>query len=417
MALTTLSTSPQTGEVRPLHAATSPALLILLFLAVSCGGLPPTPIRVHERAAPTSTAAVSTLAELVRAHNAGGAAEIRRVLAERWRDRGAADHQGAVVVGSVEGDVPLALVVRLNDLPTCSNSGAGVVVEDPARLIGCGAQDLSALAAFVLAAEASRGVALVVADDDEALARALPRAGLAWTGGGLMLQGTDIDVFDVEAVDVGGFSIDMHRPDGDPSALVVAAGRAAAWTSTPMVPLVIADRWARLPRPWWNIEDLLTTLLASPTTVAQVREGCRIVAVSTASARLWCSVLPGHVVDDVRDAVVLAVDDDDTVVTETQRRTPTATNFSMAVVRVLETRLQLETSRAVTVPALRTSMVAGTCDALRRRGTPCVGGVPLLVHPVERARAGADDEAVGVQALTLMTSRVVDAVDTLVGAS
>ena len=415
------ATMLRTGEVRPHGAAASPALVapvffsLALLMATACATVPAT-IVLRTTTPPTSTAAVSTLSELVRAHNAGGGAEIRRVLVERWRDRGAVDHQGAVVVGPVDGRVPLALIARLSDLPACHGRGAGVVIEDPPRVVGCGAQDLSALAAFVLAAEAVAGVVLVVADDDDAIARVLPRAVRAWTGGGVMLQGSDVDVFEIEAVDAGGVVVELRRPDGDPSALIVASGRAAAWTSTPMLPLVLGDRLARLPQPWWSMQDTLQRLLATSTTADMVRERCRVVEVSTASTRLWCSVLPGHSVDDVIDAVVLAVDDDDTVVAVQQRRTPTATGFADLMVRVLEARVQAESPRAVTVPALRTTMAASACDAWRRRGTPCVGGVPLLVHPVERQRAGADDEAVGVDGLTAMTSRVVDAVDTIVGA-
>ena len=171
--------------------------------ATACAA--PATLTVTSLPPPSSTAATATLAELVRAHGSGGAAEIRRVLGERWRDRGAVEFDGAVVVGPgrVGTAVPLLLVARLNDLAPCRGSQAGVVVEDPPRLVGCGAQDLAALAAFVLAAEQVPRVTLIVGDSDDDIARHAPMATQVWTGGGLVLQGQDVDVFDVEAADLG----------------------------------------------------------------------------------------------------------------------------------------------------------------------------------------------------------------------
>ena len=209
-----------TGE-EPLRAA-SPvfvrgARLMRGFATAAClaatACAAPATLTVTSLPPPSSTAATATLAELVRAHGSGGAAEIRRVLGERWRDRGAVEFDGAVVVGPgrVGTAVPLLLVARLNDLAPCRGSQAGVVVEDPPRLVGCGAQDLAALAAFVLAAEQVPRVTLIVGDSDDDIARHAPMATQVWTGGGLVLQGQDVDVFDVEAADLGGLIIDLKR--------------------------------------------------------------------------------------------------------------------------------------------------------------------------------------------------------------
>ncbi len=363
---------------------------------------------------PTTTLAVSTTVELVQAHNAGGAAEVRRVLVERWGTQ-AREGLGFVRLGADEPR--LLLVLRLSDVPVCRSASAGVVVDEPARVVGCGVQDLAALAAFVVAAETLPNVALVVADDDETLQRADLRAQRSWSSGGVMLQGADADVFNLEVVDTGAVEVQLTRIDADTTALVAAAGRVAVWRSQPSVPLVVADRLAALPRAWWLPLDLDATSLAHDVETADlVQERCRVGDLSTTAVTAWCSVLPGHQPADVVDGVVAAVDDSSTTLRVLQQRAPTASGLEHAVAIAMRARLAVDAPRSVLVPAIRTRMPASACDALRRRGTACVGGVPLLLHPVERGRVGTEDEAVAVDALTSMVVRVVDTVDTVVGA-
>ncbi|HEY1100802.1 MAG TPA: hypothetical protein VGF99_17815, partial [Myxococcota bacterium] len=228
-----------------------------------------------------------------------------------------------------------------------------------------------------------------------------------------MVQGTAVDVFDLDAVDGGGFDVELSRPDASATALAVSVGRAASWASPLTTTRVVAERWQRVPHPWW--ESATTTYAASPSTSRLVRERCDVVALTPAVARLWCNVLPGHDVVDVADDIIRAVDDPGTAIRIVEPRPATATGFDDLLVRVLEARLAEEGSRIVVAPAVQTSSTAAVCSAFRRRDVPCVGGVPLLVHPVERERAGGEDEAVDVVALTAMVGRVLDVVDTIVG--
>lgn len=383
-------------------------------LAVTACTTTPSTVILRHTVSLTTTQAVSTTVELVQAHNAGGAAEVRRVLVERWGAQ-AKEGPGFVRLGV---DAPrLLLVLRLADVPACRSASAGVVVDEPARVVGCGVQELSALAAFVLAAESLPQVALVLADDDEAVQGAGVVAPLSWSAGGVMLQSIDADVFNLEVVDTGAVEVQLSRIDADTTALVAAAGRVASWRSPPMVPRVVRDRLALLPRPWWVPLDADANALARDVETADlVVERCRVTDVSSTAVTASCAVLPGRQPDDVVEAVVAAVNDPSTALRVVAQRAPTASGFEHPAALALRARLAADAPRAVMVPSVRTRMPASACDGLRRRGMACVGGVPLLLHPVERGRVGTEDEAVAVDALTSMVVRVVDAVDTVVGA-
>ncbi len=392
---------------------------VLLWALLSCALLPACAtakgnVVLRHTVTTTTTAAVATTVELVQAHNAGGATEVRRVLVERW---GAQARQGAGFVWRGPERPRLLLVLRLSDLPTCHSERAGVVVDTPARVVGCGAQDLAALAAFVLAVESLPHVALLVADDDDALRAADTRGALAWSTGGVMVQGVDADVFNVELVDNGNVVVELTRIDGDATALIASAGRLALWRSTPTVPLVVRERLTALPRAWWLPLQIDASNLASDAATADlVQERCEVVDVTRTAVTASCSVLPGHHPGDIADGVVGTVNDPATTLAVLDQRAPSASSADHAVVVALRARLAVDAPRAVLVPAIRTRMPASACDTLRRLGSACVGGVPVLLHPVERGRSGTEEEAVAVDALTSLVARVVDTVDTVVGA-
>jgi hypothetical protein len=362
---------------------------------------------------------IPTLAELLRAWNGGAAPDLVRVLQERLADRVVIGSSDVVGPGIAVRPVPLMLTVSLADLPRCSDAQAGVVVGDPPRVLGCGAQGLSGLAAFVVAVERHPQAILAVTDDG---ARPAVAASRVWSGtGGYLIRGTDGDVFELEAVDAGAVELTLGRADDDVDGLLVGLGRGLAWRSAPFVPRVLQDRDALLSSPVLRLDAPIKAWLADPARRPLVEERCHVVSSSSSvpllgqpAARMWCQVLPGHTPESVRDGVLLAIDDPGTSVTVARRRPGTATGFGDPLAVALQDRLSRELPRAVVTPWLRVSRAGSACDAHRQAGVPCLGGVPLAVHPAERLLAGTTDDAVDTQELARMAGRVTDVVGSLV---
>jgi len=355
---------------------------------------------------------IPILAELLRAWNGGAAPDLLRVVQERLPNR-------SVVDGSVDAAqprAPLLLTVSLAELPRCADPQAGVVVGDPPRVLGCGAQALAGLAAFMVAAERHPQAVLAISVDGDRPGTAAARV---WSGtGGYLLRGTDGDVFDLEAVDAGAVDLVLARADGDPDTLLVGLGRALAWRSAPFMPRVLADRAALLPAPLVRLEAPITAWLGEPAKRSFVEERCHVEALSLPSTvRMWCQVLPGHTPEAVRDGVLLAIDDPGTTVTMVGRRLVTATGFGDPLAVALQERLQRELPRALVAPWLRASHAGSACDVHRQVGVPCLGGVPLALHPTERLLAGTADDAVDTAELARMAARVTDVVERLVPAA
>lgn len=358
---------------------------------------------------------IPTLAELLRAWNGGAGPDLVRVLQERLADRVVIGANDVVGPATAVRPVPLMLTVSLADLPRCADSQAGVVVGDPPRVLGCGAQGLAGLAAFVVAVERHPEAVLAVTVDG---ARPAVAASRVWSGtGGYLIRGTDGDVFELEAVDAGAVELTLARADDDLDGLLVGLGRGLAWRSAPFLPRVLQDRDALVSVPMLRLDAPITAWLADSARRPLVEERCHTLSSSLSgqpSAQVWCQVLPGHTPESVRDAVLLAIDDPGTRVTVARRRSGTATGFGDPLAVALQDRLSRELPRAVVTPWLRVSRAGSACDVHRQAGVPCLGGVPLALHPAERLLAGTTDDAVDTRELARMAARVTDVVASLV---
>ncbi len=356
----------------------------------------PTPVHTA-----VADAAVPALVELSIAWADGGVAELRRVVRERFPSR-TRDVDGAIVVGDLDS-VDVIFVIDVRDIALCARDEKGaVVVDEPPRIVGCGAQGLSLLAAFVVAMEQTERTALIITDDTLPALLTLPRGASVWTQGGGLSKSAVGDVLDVELVAVGSVDLALRRSDGDVEALVVSLGRALSWRSQPHALTVLADRYAVLPRP------LLERVFEMTTPQRTVyRERCRLspMAESIDAPVVRCDVAPGRRAVDVRDDVLIAIADQHTSVMMTTQTAPSATSAHSPLARALMQHARA--SGLIAAPALRTT--PSLCDVARARGHACMATVPLPLHDVERTENGAPD-AVSVAALHALAVAVVAAV-------
>ncbi len=359
--------------------------------------------------------ALPLLAELVRAWSAGGAADVRRVVAERLRQGGVdvVEGEGSVVAGRG----PLLLLVRLADVPACRDPQGGVVVGDPPRLIGCGAQDLFGAAAFTLALvpPAAPGrhpkVTLAVVDDDAALARVLQGRSWrdGWTPGGVLLTGADRDVFDVVAVDVGRLTLALTG--ADPDRVLVAAARAVSLPVRPRLPVVVADRLRVLDA--GPFVERAADLARDPKRRALVVDRCSLASFAPDRALVRCSALPGRPLKDVVADIVGAIDDPGVRVQLVSEQEPSSTSLRAPLGRLLAQRARSGSPRVVVAPALDTALLPSACHQLRVAGVSCLGALPLRLHPALRERRGHDDEVIAADAVVAAAAFVVDVVAAL----
>jgi hypothetical protein len=353
--------------------------------------------------------AVPVLVELVTAHNAGPEA-LERVLLDRFGAR-AARHGRSVVVSGVREPAPLALLFATSALPRCDDPRAGVVVGDPAVVLGCGAQALAGLATFVIAAEATPNVRLILDAGDDAPIRAQRVWGAP---GGVIVRGAG-GVFDIDAVSAGVVVMTLRRADDDAEALAVALGRALGFRAPARVPLVIAERLQVVPRsPLELFQDPAELLASSPSSVDQVVERCFLedtdIAIRSGVVAVWCTVLPGRGATDVRDDVVRAIDDPGVSVVVVDSRAATATRFEEPLVQALGARMKAELPGVALAPQLSVRRFPDACERARRQGTPCVAAIPLALHRAELARNGRAEDAVDTAEFGRAAARVVDVV-------
>ncbi len=376
---------------------------------------------------------VPVLVELVSAHNAGPEA-LERVLLDRFGSRAARQGRSVVVAGA-DAPAPLALVFSTTALPRCADPRAGVVVGEPAAVLGCGAQALAGLATFVVAAERQAGLRLILDAGDEVPLRA--RRAWGAPGGVIVRGGQDADagaiadvfadtaviandaaVFDIDAVTAGVVVMTVRRADDDAEALAVDVGRALAWRSTPRLPLVLAERFGRVPRTiFGQLQDPAERLAAQPATVDQVVERCRLEdrepSLRSGIVAVWCQVLPGREAKAVRDDVVRAIGDPGVSVVVVDSRAATATRFEDPLVQTLARRLHHELPSIVLAPQLVVGRRDDACGRARRQGIPCVAATPLALQRPELARRGGADDAVDVGELARAAARVADVTQTL----
>jgi len=345
---------------------------------------------------------VPTLVELVIAWSRGES-EVLRVLGERGGRR---VNERAVVFGDLAS--PVVLAVALAELPPCrADAAAGVVVGDPPRVVGCGAQALAGVAAFIVAAEGIPSVAVVVVADAADLPPLAPTAQLWSAIGGGLSRGADVDIFDVEVVGAGSVDLTLSRADADVDAAAMSLGRALAWQGEARQVAVLVDREKARPR---DLLERLVEVVAPRAQPAVRREHCTLVRPTLPEPLVSCDVLPGRGADDVRDDVLRAVADTGTALTIVSRRAPTATSLSTPLATALRARVHDELPRVAMLPALHGGAgKASLCDVARGRANACIAGVPLSLHPAERASGGGED-AVDVAELRALSARVVDVV-------
>lgn len=393
-------------------------------LAVLGACATPAPAFVVPVSANVDDDVVPLLGELVRAWNAGGAEPLRRVVAEAMRGAGVSVDEDAGAI--VAGGGPLWLIVRLTDVPSCGDADGGVVAGEPPRLVGCGAQDLSAVAAFARAVVASPGAAsLVVVDDDTAFAAVWDRLRgrrptAAWTLGGVVLSGDDRDIFDVVVVDAG--HVDLAIDSADPSTLVTAVGRVVGFAPPPRVPNVIVDRQKALtgfgfalPSPFrGNAADLARQADTRALVVDRcvLRSFVQRAAPEETHAEVSCRIVPGRDVEAVVDDLVLLVNDPRVRLRVTDRQPASSTSMAAPLVRALVARAST-LPRVVAAPQLDVSDRVSLCARVRALDVACVAALPLALHPVARSRRGHDDEAVFVSAVVAAAAVVHDVVDSL----
>ena len=366
--------------------------------------------------------------ELVRAWNAdvsGRGARLRDVL----RDAGLAG-EGP---DGLAAPTVLTFLVRTADLPACGGppvANIGVVVDDPPRMVGCGVQDLAAVAAFAIAANRVRGATIQIVDDDVLQEPSEVKPGalggdMVWTLGGMLLGGIDRDVLDVEVVDVGVVDIEI-RVDGPLDDALVAYGAVLAWRGPASIPEVLKVREHTIDSSPWAALRRLMRNPGDEEAAMTVHASCHSLHLPTSSsesqstARVRCTYPPGMATVDVVDGLLrrlglrtgLAPGRVRLQVVATTPPTSTSMDSPLAV--ALRTRLANELPRVAVVPALRRE-VEGPCVSARAAGMACLGTAPLSLHRVERARRGAVDERVGVIDVLALASRVVDIAASAVG--
>ena len=348
---------------------------------------------------------IPVLGELVRAWSLGAGPAVRRVVGERLR-------QGKVVVVEDEGSLvagsgPLLLVVRLSDLPPCRDPEGGVVVGEPPRMMGCGAQDLVGVAAFTLALGiAPTAVTLAIVQDARALTPVLQsrKVKAAWSPMGALLTGADRDVLDVVAADVGRLTLSLSAADADQ--LLLASGRAVAFSPAPRFPLIVTERLSLLGSGLWG--ERPGDVARDPARRGLVVDRCSLLSFSNVSALIRCAALPGRSLQEVVDDVVLAIDDPGVRVQVMNKQQPSSTSLSSPLPRLLTALVRRPSSRVVVAPMLDLAWSASTCQQVRENAVPCIAAFPLPLHPALRARRGQPDEAVPVDAVVVAAAVVID---------
>jgi len=329
----------------------------------------------------------------------------------------------------------LALVVRLGKVESCADREAGVVGGEPLRVLGCGAQGLAGLALFLTAAAAlpSAPVVVVAGEDDSDIDALLPpTVEHVWVAEGTFTAGDAGSVLDVVLVDPGWLDVALRVSPPDVDRLLAATGRVVTWAPPPRLPVVIADRLALLPAegPLGLLRADARTLANDPDRRAFVVDRCGLVDfpaprdMASSPARLRCRVLPGRALTSARDDIVRAVDDPSVVVDVERAGDASATIWDAPVARALRAHTTTTTTTTAMSTTARPTIVAPTmstapgpsaCAPLRRRGLACVGAVPVLTHPAQRARRGARDDAVDVFALVAGARLVLAVVEDVLG--
>jgi hypothetical protein len=361
-------------------------------------------------------ATVPRLAELVQVWN-GARGALRQRLVESLSEAGADVVEGGRGLRADSGLAPrMALVVRLGDVPACSDPEAGVVVGEAPRVLGCGAQDLAGLALFLttMAALPATPVTLVVGEDDDDIAALLPASVVTvWVATGVFRAGLEADVLDVAVVDARWLDLSLRVTQPSLDHAVRAAARAAAWSPPPRLLGLVAQRLERAPPTGrWPLLPLDPRALArDPATRDLVVDRCSVVDVEPARARLRCRSLPGRAIEDVVDDIVRAIDDSSIGVGVERAEQTVATSWTHPLVQALQARVVADSPRAVVVPALHDGDRASACAPLRRRGLACIGAAPVLAHPERIARRGRLDDSVEVAALERAAREVIDVVD------
>jgi hypothetical protein len=370
----------------------------------------------HDGAAPVVAAvdavvdvdgAVPTLAALVRAYHADRRG-FRAAVVEQLTAAGVPVVEGGRGLRAGHPRPGLVLVVRLQDVVDCAEDDvdAGVVAGEPPRVLGCGAQDLAGLALFVTAVVAlpAAPVALLVAEDDDDIEALLPAtAKHAWVAEGGFASGVDVDVLDIVAAEPAWWSLALTGADVD--RVFVAAGRVVAWSPPPRLPVVVAERLARLPPDGplglWRRDAV--ALAREPALRALVVDDCgladfdagRAVSDVAARARVRCRVLPGGDGGAFVDELHRVVADDAVAVAVEDSVAASSTTLSAPVPAALARRVASFSPRAVAAPALSVLPRPSACGLLRARGLSCVGAVPVLAHPLRRARRGRPAQPAG----------------------
>ena len=365
---------------------------------------------------------VARLSAYVRAWTGGGAA-LRTAVLDELVAAGVDVVEGGRGLRAGAGAPALALVVRLDDVPTCRDAAAGVVAGDPPRVVGCGAQDLAGLAAFATALSSSPAgrVALIVGEDDDDIDALLPAAVQhVWVAEGSFASGVDADVLDIVAVDPAWLDLSLVDEADDVDRLLVGAAGVVAWSPAPRLPVVVAERIGRLPAagPFGLFRPDARELAHDPVLRPQVVDSCRLVDFvgmgGAPKAQVRCRALPGRPVETVLGDVVDAVGDPHVRLELDARVDASATSLEAPVARALVRRARAESPRVVVVPALSALPRPSACARLRARGGACIGAVPVLTHPQRRARRGSLDDSVDVAALERAATLTVHVVGDVV---
>jgi acetylornithine deacetylase/succinyl-diaminopimelate desuccinylase-like protein len=334
------------------------------------------------------------------------------------------------------------------------------------HLYGRGALDMHApLALFALTLSAlaraevapARDVVLLVTGDGEgesvALRYALDEwpelleADVALTEGGFVLQDglrAGEDLVTVAWADKGRLQLALRaegelappsRPrDGDAAArLARALARLAAWRAPARPPEVARRTAAALARARGGLtailagNDALTArwlvpdLADDPLTRPLLEHGCAIVRMGAedlphmlpevAGARVECGVLPGATPAQVRDEVLLAIDDPRVRVRVVSSVRASVSPPEGPVLDVVRARFQRDGASVPVVPWVSARPTAAA--ALRARGVAVYGFVPLRIDRAELESAGAAQERVRTREIEDALARTVDIVHAL----
>jgi acetylornithine deacetylase/succinyl-diaminopimelate desuccinylase-like protein len=300
----------------------------------------------------------------------------------------------------------------------------------------------------------TRDVILVVTADGEGRSSALERALIDWpellsssaalTEGGFILQDffrAGEEVIAVSRAHKGRLTLEVSttavrapadRPDTATATgrLVHALDRLLRAASTTEPPDVALDTAAALAFAAGGSAALLArnralakpslqlALAADPFTRNTLAHGCVITELNandlpaivpeSSRATVECGVLPGTSPDELRDELLLAIDDPRVRVRVLDAAPPSASAATSEVVDAWRERVRRERAGAPVLPfVLSRATLAGP---LRARGVPTWGFAPIRVDRLEHDAIGGPEERVRTRELEDALSRAVDVI-------